>query len=92
MIGFSLALLFTTAAVLTVAVLVSAFRDAFAAFGELRRALAACEDRRVFVLHFSESERERRPVIAGLRPASRRAAAFPAMRRPSRQPALRVAA
>ena len=90
MTGFLLATLFTIAAVLTVAVLVSSFREALAAFGELRVALAGCQDRRVFVLHFSEQER--RPAIASLRPASRRAPALPSMRRPLPQPALRAAA
>ena len=90
MITFALAMLFATAAVLTARVLASSFRDAFAAFGELRRAAAACEDLRVFVLRYSEVER--RPAAMGLRPASRRGSIVSAMRRPQRRSALRAAA
>jgi len=68
MIAVSLALLFAVSAMVAFVALVSSYARAFAAFGEVRRALARCESRRAFLIGIEEMERmDRQPGAAPLR-------------------------
>ena len=83
--AFSLNLLFTIAGLASLAVLAASFRRAIAVAGELHRAAAKSEDRRIISLRFSDVEcRPARPQaklrLIGPSIAPRRSPGHPALR------------
>lgn len=49
-IAFFLTMLFSASAIFVLAVLASSYRHAFAAYGDIRRALESCETKRIFTI------------------------------------------
>lgn len=84
-----LALLFTSATMLAIATLARSYRNAFAAYRQLRRALAACEDHSAISWKVSGPVRAQ-PAV--LRPAIRHTQMNKRIPVRTRQPELRAAA